>query len=83
MSNFEFLAQQAPLRMLRLAGAGHITGDASEGTVLNVGQTYTVRAVPGAGEIFSGWSGSISAAQGRSSSSASWFQRSSGPGPAT
>ena len=27
--------------------------------MLNVGQTYTLRAVPGAGEIFGGWSGSI------------------------
>ncbi len=44
---------------LRLTGAGQITGDAAEGAVLNVGQTYTLRAVPGAGEIFGGWSGSI------------------------
>ena len=44
---------------LRLTGAGHITGDAAEGAVLTVGQTYTLRAVPGAGEIFGGWSGSI------------------------
>ena len=59
VTNFQFLAQQAPLHTLRLTGAGHITGDAIEGTVLTVRQTYTVRAVPGAGEIFGGWSGSI------------------------
>ena len=49
----------APPLPLRLTGAGHITGDAAEGAVLTVGQTYTLRAVPGAGEIFGGWSGSI------------------------
>jgi subtilisin family serine protease len=44
-----------PVRILT-NGIGRVTPDL-DGRSLEVGKTYTVKAVPGAGQIFAGWSG--------------------------
>jgi hypothetical protein len=42
-------------------GLGRVSRIGFIGNLLNIGQIYGVKAVPGAGQLFAGWSGSISA----------------------
>jgi hypothetical protein len=43
---------------LQIIGGGSLTGGVGPNSILNVGQTYTLTAVPDVGEVFAGWSGS-------------------------
>ncbi len=45
---------------LQIVGSGTVRG-ATNGQVIEIGRNYTLTAVPGAGSLFSNWSGSITA----------------------
>ena len=47
--------------ILRTNGVGTITRNGFSGDILEQGQNYTVTATPGSGQVFSNWSGTISA----------------------
>ena len=53
-------APQRPL-LVTTRGAGTVTPDLS-GKSLKVGQSYTLKAIPGAGQVFAGWTGGLTSA---------------------